>query len=48
MTLSPKYWAGMPSDDRGQAPYSAVLTCDPSRSSKLASLSSMTVQEDMR
>src|SRR5882757_10710495 len=37
VTLSPKYWAGEPSDtDGGRAPYSAVLTGDPSWSSKLA------------
>src|SRR5712672_3125168 len=37
VTLSPRYWAGKPSDmDGGWAPYSAVLNCDPSWSSKLA------------
>ena len=37
VTLSPKYWAGRPSDiDGGRAPYAAVLSCDPSWSSKLA------------
>src|SRR5712671_5589159 len=34
--LSPRYWAGEPSDtDGGRAPYAAVLICDPSWSSKL-------------
>ena len=32
MTLSPWYWAGVPSDG-GRAPYSAVLDEDPSWSS---------------
>src|SRR5712671_6207423 len=37
VTLSPRYWAGEPSDTSGgQAPYSAVLDCDLSWSSKLA------------
>ena len=37
VTLSPRYWAGKPSGtDGGRAPYSAVLNCDPSWSSKLA------------
>ena len=37
MTLSPRYWAGEPSGtDGGRAPYAAVLSCDPSWSSKLA------------
>jgi len=37
VTLSPRYWAGRPSDiDGGRAPYSAVRTSDPSWSSKLA------------
>jgi len=37
VTLSSRYWAGRPSDtDGGWAPYSAVLNCDPSWSSKLA------------
>ena len=37
VTLSPRYWAGEPSDmDGGRAPYSAVPNCDPSWSSKLA------------
>src|SRR5882672_11440584 len=36
MTLSPKYWADKPSIDGGRAPYAAVLSCDPSWSSKLA------------
>jgi len=36
VTLSPRYWAGRPSiTDGGRAPYSAVLNCDPSWSSKL-------------
>jgi len=35
VTLSPKYWTGVPSDG-GQAPYSAVLGKDLSQSSKLA------------
>src|SRR5712671_3372153 len=37
VTLSPRYWAGGPSTiDGGRAPYSAVLNCDLSWSSKLA------------
>src|SRR5712671_3013157 len=37
VTLSPRYWAGKPSvTDGGRAPYAAVLSCDPSWSSKLA------------
>src|SRR5882672_3215756 len=37
VTLSPRYWAGRPSDiDGGRAPYAAALVCDPSWSSKLA------------
>jgi len=36
-TLSPRYWAGEPSEmDGGRAPYAAVLNGDPSWSSKLA------------
>jgi len=35
VTLSPKYWTGVPSDG-GRAPYLAVLGKDLSRSSKLA------------
>src|SRR5712671_6418202 len=37
VTLSPRYWTGVPSDtDGGRAPYSAVLDEDLSWSSKLA------------
>src|SRR5712671_2935157 len=37
VTLSPRYWVGRPSDtDGGRAPYAAVLSNDPSWSSKLA------------
>src|SRR5712671_2052914 len=37
VTLSPRYWAGRPSNtDGGQAPYSVVPNGDPSWSSKLA------------
>src|SRR5712675_3550227 len=48
VTLSPKYWTGVPSDtDGGRAPYSAVLDCDLSWSFQACPLSNATVQEDV-